>query len=464
MRFAKGIVFFALLCMAGVGCAATQPAGPLRVGAARVDITPAGSALPPPFLGVLDPIYSRAIVVDNGSTRLALVTVDVLSMPTAMARRISERIAARTGIAADHILLGCTGTHSVPMGKVGEVPTPGAGIEPGFPVDERVVDSVLQAQARLQPARMTFGTGQSYVNVQRDGIDPVTRLWAEVPNRSGESDKTVSVIKFESDRGEPLAVYFNYAVFNVLTGTTDLVSGDLSGAASRYIEDSLGEGVVAAFSLGAHGDQNPLYYQQTYDLRAIRERDYARRGIDIVNATLPPPGGTGLDRNDPAVARLLEQQKQMARSMGQLLGEEVLQVAREARRPASSVQLFAAHRTVSCPGRERINAGRAGSPGVYRDAAAIEIDLGLFMVGDVAIGTTNGIPYNAIARRLKAESPYRKSMLATRVNGISAAGYIPDDASYRNETFAVLGSRLRPGCGESAIVNGIIDLMPPIAY
>lgn len=454
----------ALSSAAHVARAATVPAGPLRVGAAKVDITPARSALPPQFLGILDPISSRAIVVDNGSTSLALVTVDVLSLPNAMARRLIERIAARTGITPDHILIGTTATHSVPMGKIGELPVPGAGIEPGFPVDEQIVASVQQAQARLQPGRMAFGTGQSYVNVQRDGIDPRTRLWAEGPNRNGESDKTVGVIKFESLRGEPIAIYFNYAVFNVLTGTTDLVSGDLTGAASRYIEQSLGEHVVAAFSLGAHGDQNPLYYQQTYDLREIREREFARRGIDIVNANLPPPGGTGLNRNDPAVARLLDQQQQMTRSMGQMLGEEVLQVAREVKRPASTVRLYAAKKTVTCPGRERTNAGRAGSPGAYRDAAPVEIDLGLFMVGDVAIGTTNGTPYNAIGRRFKAESPFKNSMLATRVNGISAAGYIPDDASYRNETFAVLSSRLRQGCGESAIVNGIIDLMPSIAY
>jgi hypothetical protein len=361
-------------------------------------------------------------------------------------------------------MIAGTGTHSVPMGKPGQVPAPGMGIEPGFPIDDQVVSSVRQAQARLQPARMAFGTGVAYVNVQRDGIDPQTRRWTEAPNYGGASDKTVAVLKFETISGAPIAVYYNYAVFNVLTGTTDLVSGDLTGAASRYIEESLGDGVVAAFSLGAHGDQNPIYYQQTYDLREIRIKEYARRGEDIANTNLPPPGGVGLDRSDPVVARLLEQQKQMTRSMGQMLGEEVLHVSRDLQRPSSSVQLYAAHKTVSCPGRERTNTGRAGFPGTYKYADALDIDVGLFMIGDVAIGMTNGIPYNAIARRFKEESPYKNSLLATRVNGMSTAGYIPDDASYGHNTFPVLSSQLQPGCAESAIVNGVIDLMPRIAY
>ena len=50
---------------------------------------------------------------------------------------------------------------------------------------------------------------------------------------------------------------------------------------------------------GAAGDQNPIYFQQTYDLREIRIKDYAKRGVDISNAM--PPGGEGLERKNPAV-------------------------------------------------------------------------------------------------------------------------------------------------------------------
>ena len=44
------------------------------------------------------------------------------------------------------------------------------------------------------------------------------------------------------------------------------------------------------------------------------------------------------------------------------------------------------------------------------------------------------------------------------MNGRSNSGYIPNDAAFGYQTFEVLSSRLKPGCAESAIVNGLLDL------
>src|SRR5205085_9592903 len=129
----------------------------------------------------------------------------------------------------------------------------------------------------------------------------------------------------------------------------DQVSADIPGATSRYIEDSFDDRVVALWSSGASGDQNPIYYQQTYDLRDIRTKEYATRGIDISNAM--PPGGEGLNRKDPAVARLMNQQKQMTVSMGQFLAEEVMHVMRGIERTDTAVPLFGSEKTIQCPGR-----------------------------------------------------------------------------------------------------------------
>jgi hypothetical protein len=214
---------------------------------------------------------------------------------------------------------------------------------------------------------------------------------------------------------------------------------------------------VALWSSGAAGDQNPIYYQQTYDLREIRIKDYAKRGIDISNAM--PPGGEGLDRKNPTVARLMNQQRQMVSSMGQFLGEEVLHVMRGITRTQTSVPVHGRVTTISCPGRERTNEGRAGFEGTYKDGAPVEIRLGLLRVGDVMIGAVNAEVFNPIAQRLKRESPYKATMMATLTNGAARSGYIPDDESFGKYTFEVLSSRLKPGCAESAIVGGLLGLI-----
>ena len=44
---------------------------------------------------------------------------------------------------------------------------------------------LIQAKAKLQPARIGYGTGVSYMNVQRNIIDPKTRKWWEGANYDG---------------------------------------------------------------------------------------------------------------------------------------------------------------------------------------------------------------------------------------------------------------------------------------
>jgi neutral/alkaline ceramidase-like enzyme len=419
-------------------------ASSLRAGAAKVDVTPAERDLPKNYDGILDHIYSRAIVLESGNTSAALITVDAGGVPDQVWQNVTQQIQKDLGIPIANVLLTATHTHSVPG-------------QTSATYVQKIVESVRLAKQRLAPARVGYGAGVSYLNVNRNIIDPKTKQWWEGPNYDGPSDKTVGVVKFESLTGEPIAVYYNYAMHGVTVGQLDKVSGDAPGEVSKYIEDSLDDKAVALWSSGAAGDQNPIYYQQTYDLREIRIKEYAARGIDISNAM--PPGGEGLNRSDPRVAKLMNQQKQMIVSMGQFLGEEVLHVMRGMQRMDSDVEVYGGQKTISCPGRERTNSGRAGFEGTYKDGPPVEIRLGLLRVGDIAIGAVNAEVFNLIAQRLKHESPYTATMMATLTNGMARSGYIPNDAGYGMYTFEVLSSRLKPGCAETSIVNGILDLI-----
>ena len=422
--------------------ASAQPT--LRAGAGKVDVTPAENALPQSYEGVLDRIYARAIVLDDGTSTAALISVDAGAVPDAIWQEVARRLEKELDIPSDNVLLTATHTHSVPRQDVG-------------PYTDKIVESARLAKARMLNARVGYGTGVSYLNINRNVIDAKTRRWWEGPNYEGPSDKTVAVVAFATLSGEPIAVYYNYAMHAVTVGQLDLVSGDVPGTASNYIEDSFDGNIVALWSSGAAGDQNPVYFQQTYDLREIRIKDYAERGLDISNAM--PPGGQGLNKQDPTVLKLMNQQKQMILSMGQFLGEEVLHVMRGMERTQSNVRIAGRHKLVTCPGRERTNEGRAGFPGEYREAAPVEIRLGLLALGDIMIGAVNAEVFNPIAQRLKRESPYARTMLATLTNGMARSGYIPHDAGFGMYTFEVLSSRLQPGCAESAIVDGLLELM-----
>jgi neutral ceramidase len=308
---------------------------------------------------------------------------------------------------------------------------------------------------------MGWGRGESYININRTMINPDTGLWDEGPNYDGPSDKTVALVNFETLDGEPIAVYYNYAVHGVISGQLDEVSGDIPGASSRYIEESLGGDAVAVWSLGAAGDQNPIFFQQTYDLREIRINDYTSRGEDISNTMLP--GGMGLDRDNPEVEKLMNQQRQMLDTMGQMLGEEVLHVMRAGlERPLTSAAISARQQSASCPGRRRTDSGREGFPGTYVPGEEVNFLLSVLRIGDVYLGGVNAEIFNLIAQRLKEESVHKHTMMVTLTNGTANSGYVPHDGAFGYNTFEVLSSRLQPGCAENAIVNGLLDLMAQV--
>jgi len=418
---------------------------PIKVGAAKLNITPTIEELGANSLGIHDSIYIRAIVIDNGVTRAALVTVAGNQSEQSW-KASTERMEKELGIPAKNVMLSSTHSHSV--GRITKQ-------------DEKIFTAVSKAVAKLQPATISWGKGVSYINVKRDMIDPVKRTWWEGPNYDGKSDHNVYVITLKALDGTPIAVYYNYAMHAVGMGQYDMVSGDVPGSTSRYIEDSYNNKIVAVWSEGASGDQNPIYFQQTFDLRDIRIADYAKRGVDISNAM--PGGGTGLDRKNPVVQRLMKEQELVCNAMGVMLGEEVKHVIRDPYvRPADKIEIKAAQEVIKLPGRRRTNQGRGGIEGTYVDSDSVTIRIGVLMLGDIALGFTSGETYNPIAAEFIKESPYARTMMVTVANGSASTGYIPDDASFGQNVFEVLSSRLKPGYAERGIIDGILGLMDKI--
>ena len=424
--------------------------GVLKAGAAKVDITPTEQeVLNAKMLGIVDRIHARAIVVSNGITTAALVSIDAGMVSGALYEAVTKRAESELGIPAGNVLINATHTHS------------SARISNDKMI-EYVYGIIKAAYDKMQPATMSWGTGVSNINVNRNIFDKDRRTWWEGPNYEGQSDKTVAVVTFKNLKGDPIAVYYNYAMHAVAAGQLDMVCGDAPSATSNYIEDSFDDAVVALWSEGACGDQNPLYFQQTFDLRDIRIADYAKRGEDISNRM--PPGGTGLDRSNPKVAKLMNQQKEICQSMGQMLGEEVMHVMRTVKRSENAIRITSAQKTVMYPGRRQLNAGRAGYEGQYEDADSVSTKLFYLQIDDIALCGIGAEVFNQIAVRLKSDSPFARTMMVTLTNGGSNTGYIPSDVAYGYQTFEVLSSRIKPGFAESGIVNGFLDLMEKTKY
>ena len=425
--------------------AQTHVRGQLKAGAAKVNVTPGPDQLGRNTYGVLDSTHVRAIIFTNGTNIAGLANVDGNTNQRVI-DAVNERLEKDFGIPKGNIIYNGTHCHST-------------GTVPMDELIERTYQAVKQAYENMVPAKVGYGSGVSYLNVKRDLFDPERGTWWEGPDYDGKSDKTVAVIYFESLDGKPIATYYNYAMHAVITGQLDMITGDFPGKSEEYIESRYGSDFVAVFASGAAGDQNPLYFQQTFDLRDIRIEEYAKRGEDISNRM--PPGGVGLDRNNPEVHRLMEEQKKMAESYGQLLGEEVKYVIMMMRRFETNVTLEAARTVISCPGRRQTNGGgRAGYAGEYEDANPIDLELGLVMLDQIPVCAVAGEVYNPIAVELKSKSPFAFTIMTTVADGHSGrGGYIPDDESYGAQVFEVLGSGYKQGYAQKAIVDTLLDMI-----
>ena len=429
----------------------------LRAGAARVDITPAGDpAYPASGRYAHERLYVRAIVLDNGATRAALVGLDLGGIDEAIWEKASQQVAAALRCPPENVVLTTTHSHSaVPSGP------PPAGYPRASPEKTiaAVMDAVRQAEARLQPALSGFGTGASYLNVSRDTVSEETHLWTQAANLAGPSDKTVAVVQFTTPAGEPIAAYVSYAMHPVNGYLVGITSADVPGAMSRYVEQQFDDKMVVVFAQGASGDQNPLYLRPSTN--ALASLSGTRiTGYEMAREPIEAPLRDGRVSRQPLDPKVADNLERFLESQGQLLGEEVIRVMTRTTRRAAGVRLWGAQKTLTCPARKRTNSGREGAPGTYEDSDdPVRIRLGVLGIGDTALATVNGEIYSAIGQRAKKQSPLTNTVVVTLANGRANSGYIPDDASFGAYTFQVLGSRLKPGCAEQGIADGIADLV-----
>jgi len=251
----------------------------------------------------------------------------------------------------------------------------------------------------------------------------------------------------------------SYAMHPINGYLVGITSADVPGALCRYVEQQFDDKLVVVFAQGASGDQNPLYLRPSTNALASLSGTKIT-GYEMAREPVEAPLREGKLQRQPIDPKIADNLERFMESQGQLLGEEVIRVMTRTTRRAASVRLWGAQKTLTCPARKRTNTGREGAPGAYDESDdPVRIRLGVLGIGDTALASVNGEVYSAIGLRAKKQSPLTNTVVVTLANGRANSGYIPDDASFGTYTFQVLGSRLKPGCAEQGIADGIADLV-----
>lgn len=435
----------------GLPTAAFAESNQIQAAAVKIDITPPPSSKYPPLNEYEhEKLYLRAIVLDNGNTRAALISADLGGISEAVWKQTSEKIATKLGTPIDYIILSSTHTHS------DSVTSSALRFGTDFIADV-ALDAVTQAMSKLEPAIVGYSTGMSYLNVNRDAVTESGK-WTQATNLDGPSDKTVSVLSFVKPNGRPIAAYVSYAMHPVSGYLAGFVSGDFPAAMSRHVEQAFDDTMITVFAQSASGDQNPRSLRTGTNAMASTA-GLNITGFELVRESIEAPiRNKEVSIKKPA-KKTLRQLADVMQSQGIILGEEVIRVMTNTDYSATSAKIWAQQTILTCPGRKRLDNVREGQAGVYENGEDVNIRLGVLTIGNVAIGTTAGEVYSNIGKRVKQESPMTNTMFVTIANGRSNAGYIPDDEAFGHQTFQILGSRLKPGCAEKGIAKEISQLV-----
>ncbi len=216
----------------------------LQVGWAKREITPqSGYAMAGYIarrgtsLGVLDPLYVRALLLRQDTTQMVLVLADILMISSRCAGRLQRRIAALLNIRPEFVIVAATHTHSGPLVDMYPFNFSGGQADPHLhryarKLEEAMLSATVEASRRVRTA------GMSFARIEVESV-------ASDRNRPKQARRqNLFVFKFKTE--EEVALLGIYGCHPTVLGADNhRFSGDLHGAVSRMWEAKASIALVA---------------------------------------------------------------------------------------------------------------------------------------------------------------------------------------------------------------------------
>ncbi|MAT15778.1 MAG: hypothetical protein CMJ46_10985 [Planctomyces sp.] len=373
----------------------TMPAqAELKVGAAKTIITPDPLL---PISGGVGPgrestskkgeLTARAMVVEQGETRIAIVGLDLLGFPSVLSNRVRKQI---SDIPGENIMIGASHTHSAP--DCYAFPDPRGGhtgdLEYMDFVCDQIVVAINDAIKNLQPASIRVNTAEAASRIAYNYYAP--DLY----------DRRMSVIQAIDSKQKPIVTLVNYALHPEVLGTgPGIVSPDCIGPMCDQIETEAGG--MAMFMNGAQGGM------VTADNRNLNE---------------PKGDGRGYWNGSRTWEECLR--------IGHLMADEALRINKAAR-TQKDPQLYCKAEQVTFPVESPlmwaiIKASPLNYP--YNDDQTITTQINLVNLGNIQIVTIPGEALPNIGFYLKRKMHGEHNILFGLTN--DAFGYIMTEVDF----------------------------------
>ena len=242
----------------------------LKAGTACADISPekglelAGYPHYPRYnTGVHDPLMASCLYLWDGTTELAMVTMDILFFSKKHVAEVRRRAEEACGIPGSHIMLSCSHTHSGPWaaGRL-DIESLEAGKEQPKEYVEALIDKltaiIVDAKRMSFPASLATGTAMCGAE-QGVGGNRQTK--------GGPHDPLVSVLSVKDESGAVRGIFVNYTLHpTFIHEWSTVVTADYPGYLRVQLSELAPEAVIG-FAQGASGNQSSRYYRkgESYD-------------------------------------------------------------------------------------------------------------------------------------------------------------------------------------------------------
>lgn len=235
----------------------------MRAGIARTKISPSvGIDLtgyigrPGPSAHIHDDLYATALILGDDSTRVGIVTLDILGMDFQQDAILRNAISQSSGIAPENLLIVTSHTHSGPATQfLRECGTCDENyVRWMYSQVKSTVKNACEnmAQANLAITKTTSNLGTN----RRDWVIEQGKQQSKTSGVITDPEITALIVK---TTGMKPVVLFNYACHGVVMGPDNIdVSADWIGAARKTLEENPMIG-TAMFLQGCCGNINPGY-------------------------------------------------------------------------------------------------------------------------------------------------------------------------------------------------------------
>ena len=469
-------MLLALIAAMSAGELHAADANVFRAGAFAADITPPrfpisvnGNMQDHLANAAHDPLHARCLVLDDGTTRVAIVVCDLCVVCSEMYEEARQLAAAATKIPASRMLLSATHTHSAPT--VTAVFQSEPDVEYQKFLARQIAAGIEQAEARLVPARIGWGVGTNASQVFNrrwkmkpgsiapsplGGVDNV-KMNPGIGNPNlvepaGPIDPDVSVLAVQTRDGQPLALLANYSLHYVGGVGGGVVSADYFGAFADRISQLVGAGktdppFVGIMSNGTSGDINNVNFKQAAAPRRAPFEQIRLVADSVAQTAFGVYQEIKFQDWVPLAVREADIQLGVRRPNADDL-ERAKKILEDAKEPVlkSLVEVYAREQVLLSSFPEQVpvklQALRIGSLGIVAIPCEVFVEIG---------------------QELKLKSPLKPTFTIELANGYN--GYLPTAAQHQlggYETWRARSSYLEVDAAEK-IVAKVLELLGEVA-